>query len=41
VLTIQYFRGEAYFTSVVYLIFTGIAILGWVRWYRDARRTAQ
>jgi nicotinamide mononucleotide transporter len=41
VLTIQYFRGESYFTSLVYLIFTGIAILGWVRWYRDARRTAR
>ena len=37
VLTIQYFRGGAYFTSLVYLIFTAIAILGWVRWYRDAK----
>ena len=37
VLTIQYFRGGAYFTSLVYLIFTAIAILGWVRWYKSAK----
>lgn len=36
VLTIQYFRGGAYFTSLVYLIFTAIAILGWIRWYKNA-----
>ena len=41
VLTIQYFRGEAYFTSLVYLIFTGVAILGWVRWYKNAARSPQ
>lgn len=39
VLTIQYFRGGYYFTSLVYLLFTGIAILGWVRWYKNAQRT--
>jgi len=41
VLTIQYFRGGAYFTSLVYLVFTAIAILGWSRWlsrYRNAQR---
>lgn len=38
VLTIQYFRGGAYFTSLVYLIFTAIALLGWIRWYNNARR---
>jgi nicotinamide mononucleotide transporter len=38
VLTIQYFRGGAYFTSLVYAIFTAIAILGWVRWYKNAQR---
>ena len=38
VLTIQYFRGGAYFTSLVYLVFTAIAILGWVRWYKNATR---
>ena len=37
VLTIQYFRGGAYFTSLVYLIFTAIAILGWMRWYKSAK----
>ena len=37
VLTIQYFRGGAYFTSLVYLIFTAVAILGWVRWYQGAK----
>jgi len=39
VLTIQYFRGGAYFTSLVYLVFTAVAILGWVRWYKNATRT--
>ena len=41
VLAIQYFRGGAYFTSLVYLVFTAIAILGWSRWlsrYRNAQR---
>lgn len=38
VLTIQYFRGGSYFTSLVYLIFTGMAILGWFRWYQNASR---
>lgn len=41
VLTIQYFRGGAYFTSLVYLVFTAIAILGWSRWlsrYQNAQR---
>ncbi len=38
VLTIQYFRGGAYFTSLVYLVFTAVAILGWVRWYKNATR---
>ena len=37
VLTIQYFIGGAYFTSLVYLIFTAIAILGWARWYNHAQ----
>lgn len=41
VLTLQYFRGGAYFTSLVYLIFTAVAILGWVRWYSNARRAAR
>ena len=41
VLTIQYFRGGAYFTSLVYLIFTAVAILGWIRWYSNARRAAR
>jgi nicotinamide riboside transporter PnuC len=36
VLTVQFWLGESYFTSIVYLIFTGMAILGLVRWYRRA-----
>ncbi len=36
VLTVQYWLGGSYFTSIVYLIFTGIALLGLIRWYRRA-----
>jgi nicotinamide mononucleotide transporter len=36
VLTVQYWLGGSYFTSIVYLIFTAIALLGLIRWYRRA-----
>ncbi|MGA1669386.1 MAG: nicotinamide riboside transporter PnuC [Candidatus Nanopelagicaceae bacterium] len=36
VLTVQYWLGGSYFTSIIYLIFTGIALLGLARWYRRA-----
>ncbi len=32
VLTVQYARGGYYFTSLVYGVFTMMAILGWYRW---------
>jgi len=33
VLTVQYARVGYYFTSLVYAVFTALAILGWIRWY--------
>jgi nicotinamide mononucleotide transporter len=36
VLTVQYWLGGSYFTSIIYFIFTAIALLGLVRWYRRA-----
>jgi nicotinamide riboside transporter PnuC len=36
-LTIQYWLGGDYFTSIIYLIFTAIALLGMARWYRRAQ----
>jgi nicotinamide mononucleotide transporter len=36
--TYQYFRGELYLTSFLYLIFTGIAVWGWVRWLRESKK---
>jgi len=38
--TYQYFNGELYLTSVLYLIFTAIAVLGWVRWQRESKVNA-
>lgn len=36
VLTIQYWLAGGYFTSIVYAIFTLIALLGLLRWYKRA-----
>ena len=35
--TILYFTQKYYFTSFLYLIFTGIALIGWWRWHADQR----
>ena len=37
--TYQYFSGGLYLTTFLYLIFTGIAVWGWVRWRREAEKT--
>jgi len=34
--TYQYFKGELYLTGVLYIIFTAIAIWGWIRWGRES-----
>ncbi len=34
----QYFRGDLYLTGFLYLVFTTIAIWGWVRWYRESEK---
>ncbi len=35
--TYQYFKGELYLTAFLYLIFSAVAIWGWIRWQREAR----
>jgi len=40
VLTVQYWIGGGYFTSIIYFIFTAIALLGMVRWYRRAQSSS-
>ena len=36
--TYQYLKGDLYLTSFLYLIFTGIAVWGWVRWQRESEK---
>ena len=36
--TYQYLKGDLYLTSFLYLIFTGIAVWGWVRWQRESKK---
>ncbi|MSY19724.1 MAG: nicotinamide mononucleotide transporter, partial [Actinobacteria bacterium] len=36
--TYQYFNGQLYLTSFLYLIFTAIAIWGWIRWNRESKK---
>jgi nicotinamide mononucleotide transporter len=39
--TYQYFQGELYLTSALYLIFSGIAIWGWIRWGKESKKNEQ
>lgn len=34
--TYQYIQGELYLTGFLYLIFTSIAIWGWIRWWKQS-----
>jgi nicotinamide mononucleotide transporter len=36
--TYQYFQGELYLTAFLYLIFTALAVWGWYRWQREAKK---
>ena len=36
--TYQYFKGQLYLTGFLYLIFSVIAIWGWVRWRKDSKK---
>ena len=36
--TYQYFKGQLYLTGFLYLIFSVIAIWGWVRWKRESKK---
>ena len=40
VYTYQYFHGGQYLTALLYLIFVGLAVGGWVRWNREASKRA-
>ena len=35
--TYQYFNGQLYLTTLLYLIFTAMAAWGWIRWQREAK----
>lgn len=35
--TYQYFKGELYLTAILYLVFSAVAIWGWIRWQREAK----
>ena len=36
--TYQYFKGQLYLTGFLYLIFSVIALWGWVRWKRESKK---
>ena len=36
--TYQYFKGQLLLTGALYVIFSLIAIWGWIRWYREAKK---
>jgi nicotinamide mononucleotide transporter len=40
VLTVQYARGGYYFTSLVYGVFTVVAILGLLRWLKRHKQSS-
>ena len=38
VYTYQFFHGKLYLTAILYLIFVALAVGGWVRWLREAKK---
>jgi len=36
--TYQYFKGQLYLTGFLYLIFTAIALWGWIRWNKESKK---
>jgi len=36
--TYQYFKGQLYLTGVLYVIFSVVAVWGWIRWYRESKK---
>jgi nicotinamide mononucleotide transporter len=36
--TYQYFKGQLYLTGFLYLIFSVIAIWGWIRWNKESKK---
>jgi len=41
VYTYQFWQGGQYLTSLLYLIFVGLAVAGWIRWNRESKKNAQ
>ena len=39
--TYQYFKGDLVLTGILYLLFTAIAIWGWIRWGRESDKNAR
>jgi len=40
VYTYQFWHGGQYLTSLLYLIFVGLAVAGWIRWNRESKKTS-
>ena len=38
--TYQYFKGQLYLTGFLYLIFSAIAVWGWIRWNKESKKFA-
>jgi len=36
--TYQYFKGQLYLTGVLYVIFSVVAVWGWIRWNRESKK---
>jgi nicotinamide mononucleotide transporter len=36
--TYQYFKGQLYLTGFLYLIFSTIAVWGWIRWKKESKK---
>jgi nicotinamide mononucleotide transporter len=36
--TYQYFKGQLYLTGFLYIIFTAIALWGWIRWNKESKK---
>jgi nicotinamide mononucleotide transporter len=36
--TYQYFKGQLFLTGALYVIFSLVAIWGWIRWHRESKK---
>jgi nicotinamide mononucleotide transporter len=36
--TYQYFKGQLYLTGVLYVVFSAVAVWGWIRWNSESKK---